>query len=236
MAFSSVMTFICVGYVLAYGGMVIYDLFFAKEPIELAPKVDEEEIDISDEAKTFNPVVIDKDGRFHWEQDNIQNEDNGVNQAEGESEEQPEEQSEETGSPHETVSASEIEASAREQAQSWMYAQAIDIVDTEVEKETTTMVDVVSDEVGQSEGQTDSLSPTEAEPQEISTSSEIPLDTPSTSVAADSQQDHIQDEEPLIMTGAIEMSELTGMLDELAEKGKDSPLGRIIQFWNVDAA
>ena len=44
MAFSSIMTFICVGYVLAYGGMVFYDLFLAKEPVELAPKVEEEEI------------------------------------------------------------------------------------------------------------------------------------------------------------------------------------------------
>ena len=73
MAFSSIMTFICLGYVLAYGGMVIYDLFFAKEPVKLAPKVEEEEIDISDEAKSFNPVFIDGEGRFHWEQEKDQN-------------------------------------------------------------------------------------------------------------------------------------------------------------------
>lgn len=149
MTFSSIMTFICVGYVLAYGGMVIYDLFLAKEPIELSQKVEEEEIDISDEAKTFNPVFIDKDGRFHWEQDYGQNEGGVLVQVEDvfekQPDERPEEKSEPTESPsddktlqqsgedaefnHETVSASEKEASAREQA--WIYAQTGGAVDTE---------------------------------------------------------------------------------------------------------
>ena len=81
------MTFICVGYVLAYGGMVFYDLFLAKEPVELAPKVEEEEIDISDEAKTFNPVIIDKDGCFHWGQDDNLDEEQEMTKAGEESEE-----------------------------------------------------------------------------------------------------------------------------------------------------
>ena len=61
MAFSSIMTFLCVAYVLGYGGMVVYDLFFSKEGVDLVPVMEEEEIDISDEAKTFNPVFIVKE-------------------------------------------------------------------------------------------------------------------------------------------------------------------------------
>lgn len=61
MAFSSIMTFLCVAYVLGYGGMVVNDLFFSKEGVELTPVMEEEEIDISDEVKTFNPVFIMKE-------------------------------------------------------------------------------------------------------------------------------------------------------------------------------
>jgi hypothetical protein len=34
------------------------------------------------------------------------------------------------------------------------------------------------------------------------------------------------------MTGAIEMDQLVPMLNELAEKGKDSPLGGLVNDWN----
>ena len=275
MAFSSIMTFICVGYVLAYGGMVIYDLFLAKEPVELAPKVEEEEIDISDEAKTFNPVIIDKEGRFHWEQDNDQNEEQEDTEAKDVSEEQPKEKSEEKSEqtekesdvktereteaethqqseeeaefPDEIVSASEIEATAREQAQTWMYAQVGGMVDTEDKTETETTVDVESDETAQPKPQPETsqevLPEAESETGTYSGSADETLtlpvespDSPSVSLSAESQQTAAQDEEPLIETGAIEMSELAGLLDVLAEKGADSPLGRIIHIWNVEAA
>ncbi len=55
------MTFLCVVYVLAYGGMITYDLFFSKEGVELAPVFEEEEIDISDEAAEFSPILIEKE-------------------------------------------------------------------------------------------------------------------------------------------------------------------------------
>lgn len=61
MTFSSIMTFLCVVYVLAYGGMITYDLFFSKEGVELAPVFEEEEIDISDEAAEFSPILIEKE-------------------------------------------------------------------------------------------------------------------------------------------------------------------------------
>ena len=60
MTFSSIMTFLCIAYVLGYGGMVVYDLFFSKEGVEIAPVMEEEEIDISDEALAFSPIIIEK--------------------------------------------------------------------------------------------------------------------------------------------------------------------------------
>ena len=63
------MTFLCIAYVLGYGGMVVYDLFFSKEGVEIAPAMEEEEIDISDEAKTFSPVFIEKDDDTPQEED-----------------------------------------------------------------------------------------------------------------------------------------------------------------------
>ena len=50
MSFTTVMTFLCVSYIFVYAGMIAYD-------------VEEQEIDISDEAKTFHPVMVEKDGK-----------------------------------------------------------------------------------------------------------------------------------------------------------------------------
>ena len=63
MSFTTVMTFLCVSYIFVYAGMIAYDLFLSKEAVDMTPKVEEQEIDISDEAKTFHPVMIEKDGK-----------------------------------------------------------------------------------------------------------------------------------------------------------------------------
>lgn len=263
MAFSSIMTFICVGYVLAYGGMVIYDLFFAKEPVKLAPKVEEEEIDISDEVKSFNPVFIDGEGRFHWEQEKDQNDDAQEQQSEN-AERQPEGQTgqkeskvepegeddiksvqqpgEGSVSPAETVSASELEASAREQAQAWMDAQIGGVIGTENNSETEMSVEDVSDDTCQAQTkpelapemtESEVTSETNANHEAVEESSAQQVESTGTNTDV---QTSSHDEEPPIMTGAIEMAELTAMLDLLAEKGENSPLGRIVRIWNVEAA
>ncbi len=66
MTFSTVMTFICIAYILIYAGMILYDMFLAKEAVDLAPKIEEEEIDISEEAMAFTPTEIGKDSKG-WE-------------------------------------------------------------------------------------------------------------------------------------------------------------------------
>ena len=75
MTFSSILTFLLVVYVLGYSGMVVYDLFFSKEGVELTPVMEEEEIDISDEAKTFCPVFIEKEDDLPQEEENAPPED-----------------------------------------------------------------------------------------------------------------------------------------------------------------
>lgn len=54
------MTFLCVAYTLIYAGMIMYDIFLAKEDVDLSPRIDEEEIDISEEAMAFKPTEIEK--------------------------------------------------------------------------------------------------------------------------------------------------------------------------------
>lgn len=63
MSFTTVMTFLCVSYIFVYAGMIAYDLFLSKEAVDMTPKVEEQEIDISDEAKTFHPIMVEKDGK-----------------------------------------------------------------------------------------------------------------------------------------------------------------------------
>lgn len=60
MTFSTVMTVLCAAYILVYAGMIMYDLFLAKEAVDTTPRMDEEEIDISDELLSFKPTEIGK--------------------------------------------------------------------------------------------------------------------------------------------------------------------------------
>ena len=60
------MTFLCVAYILMYAGMIVYDMFLAKESVDLSPRIEEEEIDISEEAMAFKPTEIGKVSK-EWE-------------------------------------------------------------------------------------------------------------------------------------------------------------------------
>lgn len=63
MAFSTIFIIVIIGYVFVYAGMIAYDLFIKKDPMELVPKVEDEDIDISDEVGQFQPILIDKDAK-----------------------------------------------------------------------------------------------------------------------------------------------------------------------------
>lgn len=63
MAFSTIFITVIVIYIFVYGAMICYDLFIKKDPADLLPKVEDEEVDISDEVGQFQPILIEKDDR-----------------------------------------------------------------------------------------------------------------------------------------------------------------------------
>ena len=63
--FTSIVIVIVVIYVFGYAGMIIYDLFLKKEPVEFMPKPKDVDIDISDEAGQFKPITVGKDEYRH---------------------------------------------------------------------------------------------------------------------------------------------------------------------------
>lgn len=48
-------------YIPIYAGMIGYDLFIKKDPADLIPKQEDEDVDISDEAGKFQPIVIERE-------------------------------------------------------------------------------------------------------------------------------------------------------------------------------
>lgn len=65
MAFTSIVIVIVVIYVFGYAGMIYYDLFLKKDPVEFMPKPKDVDIDISDEAGLFKPITVGKDEYRH---------------------------------------------------------------------------------------------------------------------------------------------------------------------------
>lgn len=61
MNFSTIVIIVIIGYVILYVGMIVYDLFFKKDLTALMPKPEDEDIDISDEAGKFQPILIEKE-------------------------------------------------------------------------------------------------------------------------------------------------------------------------------
>lgn len=62
MEFSTIaLVLLGVGLPVFYLAMIIHDIYFVKDAEELMPKPEEVEVDISDEAGQFQPILIDKD-------------------------------------------------------------------------------------------------------------------------------------------------------------------------------
>ena len=60
MAFTSIVIVIVVLYVFGYAGMIVFDLFIKKDPVEFMPKPKDVDVDISDEAGQFKPIEVGK--------------------------------------------------------------------------------------------------------------------------------------------------------------------------------
>ena len=61
MTFGNLLTVIFFGYICYYAGMITYDQYFKKDDVPQEATVEEEEIDISEEASEFQPKTIVKD-------------------------------------------------------------------------------------------------------------------------------------------------------------------------------
>lgn len=61
MAFTTILAIVLPLWVLLYIGLFVYDLFIRKDPVDLIPKTEDVEVDITDEAGQFSPIIIEKD-------------------------------------------------------------------------------------------------------------------------------------------------------------------------------
>lgn len=204
MVFSNVLLFILVCYAIYYVANITYDMFFRKENVEIVPKVDEEEVDISDLAETFQPVSIVKDApTVKWDDPIYDEEKDAEVEAMVDSalvsdqttEEEDQEQVEEIEG---LVTGTSYDDGVQE-------AESNDATDTS--ENTENVID------------------TESSEEELqSQNTESP----------DSQQQTDDDEyhETMLMTGAIEINNLKPMIDEYAEDPENSQLKEIIGIWD----
>ena len=204
MAFSNVLLFILVCYVIYYVANIAYDMFFRKENVEIVPKVDEEEVDISDLAETFQPVSIVKDApTVKWD-DPIYDEEKDA----------------------------EVDAMVNSALVS---DQTSEEEDQEQVEEIEGLVTGTSYDEGVPETESNDTTDTSEDTENVTDteSSEEELQSQNTE-SPDSQQQTDDDEyhETMLMTGAIEITNLKPMIDEYAEDPENSQLKEIIGIWD----
>lgn len=204
MVFSNVLLFILVCYAIYYVANIAYDMFFRKENVEIVPKVDEEEVDISDLAETFQPVSIVKDApTVKWD-DPIYDEEKD---AEVEAMVDSALVSDQTSEEEDQEQVEEIEG--------LVTGTSYDDGVQETESNDTT----------ESAESFENLTDTKSNEEE--------LQSPQTE-SSSSQQKGDDDEyhETMLMTGAIEINNLKPMIDEYAEDPENSQLKEIIGIWD----
>ena len=204
MAFSNVLLFILVCYAIYYVANIAYDMFFRKENVEIVPKVDEEEVDISDLAETFQPVSIVKDAlTVKWDDPIYDEEKDAEVEAMVDSALVSDQTSEEED--QEQVEESEGLVTGTSYDEGGQEAESNDTTDTGEGSENMTDTEVNKEELQ-------------------SQNTESP----------DSQQQTDDDEyhETMLMTGAIEINNLKPMIDEYAEDPENSQLKEIIGIWD----
>ena len=204
MVFSNVLLFILVCYAIYYVANIAYDMFFRKENVEIVPKVDEEEVDISDLAETFQPVSIVKDApTVKWDDPIYDEEKDAEVEAMVDSALVSDQTSEEED--QEQVEESEGLVTGTSYDEGVQEAESNDTTDTGEGSENMTDTEVNNEEL---------------QPQNTESSS--------------SQQKGDDDEyhETMLMTGAIEINNLKPMIDEYAEDPENSQLKEIIGIWD----
>ena len=210
MVFSNVLLFILVCYIIYYVAIIAYDMFFRKEDVEIVPKADEEEVDISDLAETFLPVSVVKDTpAVQWE-DPIYDEEKDAQ-----------------------VEAMVDSALVQDKTSGESYEEEGDGENPEKDEGNDGLADNPSDdEDGQEnggDGTTDMGQGTEDV--EETEKNEEEVQSPSVETPVSPKQDDDEYHETTLMTGAIEMDDLKPMIDEYADDPENSQLKDIIGIW-----
>ena len=210
MAFNNVLLFILVCYIIYYVAIIAYDMFFRKEDVEIVPKADEEEVDISDLAETFHPVSVVKDTpAVQWE-DPIYDEEKDAQ-----------------------VEAMVDSALVQDKTSGESNEEEGDGENPEKDEGNDGLADNPSDdEDGQENGGdgttdmgqgTEDVAETEKNEEEVQ--------SPSVETPISPKQDDDEYHETTLMTGAIEMDDLKPMIDEYADDPEYSQLKDIIGIW-----
>ena len=210
MAFSNILLFILVCYIIYYVANIAYDMFFRKEDVDMVPKVDEEEVDISDLAETFQPVSIVKDApAVHWEDPIYDEEKDARVEAMVRSaliSDKTSHESDEEGRDEENPERNE----------------GNDGLITNTDNDDDGQENEIYDSHGMSQS-TEDVKDNEKKVEEVQFH---PDESP-----ASRQQDDEEYHETTLMTGAIEINDLKPMIDEYADDPENSQLKEIIGIW-----
>lgn len=209
MAFNNVLLFILVCYIIYYVAIIAYDMFFRKEDVEIVPKVDEEEVDISDLAETFHPVSVVKDTpAVQWEDPIYDEEKDAQVEAMVDSALAPDKTPKESNKERMNEGSPE-----KDEGNDGQVANTSD------------------DKDGREDGSDDTTDMGQGTEGVADTEKKEEVQSPSVESPASPKRDDDEYHETTLMTGAIEMDDLKPMIDEYADDPENSQLRDIIGIW-----
>lgn len=264
MTFEPIGIGIGVFYFLGYFGMMIYDAFFKKDPTDLVPKHEDEDVDISDEAGSFKPIKVEREpvrqGRKAEEETGVVTEqaevvnetgtettddnateagnhdDNGdERKAHVDSFGEAEPPNRKSLSDKENVSAKTVKDKSEATVSEGKPTEESDTSDgkaEELEDKAEIPTEATEDDSppkGQSETEPISVEEpsNEYEPQRSDYSEGVDDSLPMVRMYDDEAESRMR------MIGAMKVEKLIEDAEELAEKGTDSPLGKMLADWKV---
>lgn len=240
MTFSTTLTIVIIGYILIYVVMIAYDMFLKKEITDFVPKIEDEDVDISDEVGSFKPILVEKEQKkenLHRQPDNdithnAREPTQGIKDAKSSKDEEADKKDigmdekaeekivmpsvdEEDDQPSNRKPLSEKSSSKESEVQ----AEDNSTAKTDIEK---------------SGNETDSIggNAPKLEIDVIFDNEELAmeldfLDERLPYVCIDFDKGHTK------MSGAIKAEELVERVNDLSEKGADSEFGKIVADWEV---
>lgn len=264
MTFAPIGIGIGVFYFFGYFGMMIYDAFFKKDPTDLVPKHEDEDVDISDEAGSFKPIKVErepvrqgmkaeKETGVVSEQAEVVNEtgtktaeDNGTET--GSHDDNGDDRKAHVDSFGEAEPSNRKSLSDKENASNETVTDKSENIASEVKptEESDTSDGKAEEPKDKAEIPTEATeddSPPKGQPgtEPISVGKPGNEPEPQRSDYSEGVDDSLpmvrmyddEAESRMRMIGAMKVEKLIEDAEELAEKGKDSPLGKMLADWKV---